>query len=108
MTCVSCLRAQLRHTHDGAAAWLASHLRRDTILQIMGCVALLAIGTTSYTLLYASGMQQYVLLCAALALWGVAQVGQWRCVCVYVCGIAAVGHGVGKAGPCSVQCTLYI
>lgn len=57
-----------------AAAWLASHVRRDTILRCLGGVAMCAIALTTVSLLYAQGTAQFLWLCASLALWGVAQV----------------------------------
>lgn len=62
------------------AGWLASHVRRDRILQCFGFVAYCAIAAMVLALLAPSmvpgvgDMTQYYLLCGALAVWGVAQV----------------------------------
>lgn len=57
-----------------AAAWLASHFRRASILRLNGLLAFGAIGATCTALLQYEGRQQYYVLCGALALWGMSQV----------------------------------
>lgn len=51
--------------------WLATYVRRDKILRFAGGLSLAALGTTAYAVLATS--HQYELLCAGLALWGLAQ-----------------------------------
>ena len=59
------------------AGWLAGRMRKDSILRMLALVQLAAIATTSWVLYEDSWEpdRKFRVLCIALALWGVAQVG---------------------------------
>lgn len=79
-----------------AAGWLASKYRRDLILKCAGGVELVAIGMTTAAIL--SATHKYMLLCIAVAWWGVAQVrasGANKSCC------STLLQSYGRAGHCS-------
>jgi hypothetical protein len=86
-----------------AAGWLASKYRRDLILKCAGGVELVAIGMTSAAILAAT--HKYMLLCIAVAWWGVAQVrvaGATSPCC------STLLQSYGRAVQCSVRACVLL